>query len=499
MEKLKEIASRLTGRVIISSDISEEDLGEVDLESLIGHLISYFDGKELGILDRNTLYKIIEGMKKEKKPLEIEIERKVDFKPNAKEVEAEIKIRESPIERTAGTTDDFVAYLNDRFRRISEVISQNMASTGVANGKINSIEKLKEYANGREATIVGMVFDKRVTKNGNILVNLEDSTGIAKVIFMKNDERQDLYKSAKKIINDDIIAVKGKISGPFLIANFILWPEVPIHNRHRTKEDIAVGFVSDTHVGSKLFMEKKFGQMLKWLNGEIEYRKELAQKIKYIIIAGDLVDGIGIYPNQEKELVVPDIYKQYSMFFNFISSIPEYIHVFVLAGNHDAVQSTEPQPSLAKELAGEFKMSNVHLVTNPSYITLNGVKVLAYHGTSLDSVIQAIPGCSYAKPEIAMVELLKRRHLSPIYGGNKVLPTRKDSLVIDEIPDILHMGHIHKNGDTDYHGTLVLNSGTWQSRTTYQIKQGHIPSPAILPVYEMKSANLFNIDFNSIG
>jgi DNA polymerase II small subunit len=98
-----------------------------------------------------------------------------------------------------------------------------------------------------------------------------------------------------------------------------------------------------------------------------------------------------------------------------------------------------------------------------------------------------------------MVEILRRRHLSPIYGGNKVLPTRRDYLIIDEVPDILHMGHIHKNGATDYHGTLVINSGTWQSRTSYQIKQGHIPSPAILPVYELKSMNLSYVDFNTLG
>jgi len=497
MEKLKQLASRLTGRVIISSEISEEDLANIEIEPLIGHIITYFDGKPIGILDKATLSKIIEEINNEKKPVEIEVNRVADFKPNAKEFDADIKIRESSIEKTAGTTDDFVAYLNDRFKRISEIMNQSMLS--MANGRINSIEKLKEYANGREATIVGMVFDKRVTKNGNILVNLEDSTGVAKVIFMNNDRNSELYKNAKKIANDDIIAVKGKISGAFLIANAILWPDIPIHNRHAANEDLAVAFVSDIHVGSKLFLEKKFSQMLRWLNGDIDYRKDLAQKIKYVILAGDLVDGIGVYPNQEKELVVPDIYKQYALLFNFLSSIPEYIHVFVLAGNHDAVQSTEPQPRLTKELISDFKLDNIHLVTNPSYIKIHGVNVLAYHGTSLDSVIQAIPGCSYAKPETAMVEILRRRHLSPIYGGNKVLPTRRDYLVIDEIPDILHMGHIHKNGAINYHGTLVINSGTWQSRTTYQIKQGHIPSPAILPVYELKSMNLSHIDFNALG
>jgi DNA polymerase II small subunit len=97
-----------------------------------------------------------------------------------------------------------------------------------------------------------------------------------------------------------------------------------------------------------------------------------------------------------------------------------------------------------------------------------------------------------------MKEILRRRHLSPIYGGNIVVPSKDDSLVIDEVPDILHMGHIHKNGYDDYHGTMLINSGTWQGRTGYQVKQGHVPSPCLLPIYETKSMKTSVIDFNTM-
>ncbi|MGC8710219.1 MAG: DNA-directed DNA polymerase II small subunit [Candidatus Micrarchaeia archaeon] len=499
MDTLTQLANRLSGRVIVSSDISESDIADADFESLIAHITDYFGGSETaGILTKQALAEILEKMKEEKSPIRIEINRVSDFEPVAKEFESNFSIRQSTIERTSGRLDDFVSYLNDRFRKIREIIESGRGN--IINGRINSIDKLKEYANGREVSIIGMVYDKRITKNDNIFVTIEDETGTAKVIFMKEGFKhtQDLFENAKKIIKDDIIAVRGKVSGPFVIANAILWPDIPIRPRKTSKEDVAVGFVSDVHIGSKLFMEKNFSQMLRWLNGNLDYMKELAAKIKYLVISGDLVDGIGVYPNQDKELIVSDIYKQYSIFFDFIASVPDYIHTFILAGNHDAVQSTEPQPALGKDLINDFKMDNVHLVTNPSYIKLHGVNILAYHGTSLDSVIQSIPGCSYAKPEVAMTELLKRRHLSPIYGGNKILPTKSDALVIDEVPDILNMGHIHKNGAMDYHGTLVVNSGTWQSRTSFQIKQGHLPSPALMPVYEMKSSRLTTVDFKNI-
>jgi DNA polymerase II small subunit len=171
--------------------------------------------------------------------------------------------------------------------------------------------------------------------------------------------------------------------------------------------------------------------------------------------------------------------------------------VFLLTGNHDAVQRAEPQPVLPAEFYKDFRLSNIHLVSNPGYVMLNGLHVLGYHGTSLDSVIQGIPGCSYSKPEGAMLEVLKRRHLSPIYGDNPIVPSKKDSMIIDRVPDILHMGHLHKNGYSEYHGTLIINSGTWQARTDFQMRMGHLPTPAMLPVHEAKQGIMSVVDFNN--
>jgi DNA polymerase II small subunit len=69
-------------------------------------------------------------------------------------------------------------------------------------------------------------------------------------------------------------------------------------------------------------------------------------------------------------------------------------------------------------------------------------------------------------------------------------------LVIDKVPDILHMGHVHKNCIANYHGVDIINSGTWQSTTNYQLIQGHIPSPCIVPVYEAKANRFTSINFN---
>jgi len=93
------------------------------------------------------------------------------------------------------------------------------------------------------------------------------------------------------------------------------------------------------------------------------------------------------------------------------------------------------------------------------------------------------------------IELLKRRHLSPVYGENPIVPERHDYLFINEVPDILHYGHVHHNGYANYRGTTIINAGTWQDTTDYALKQGHLPTPCQLPIYNVRSGNLSVINF----
>ncbi|MCL5239626.1 MAG: DNA-directed DNA polymerase II small subunit [Candidatus Marsarchaeota archaeon] len=499
-EGLLELVSRLSGKVIISSDISESDLANVDTEPLVAKIIERYQDSESKVMGKKELLEIISKARERKEPVQVEVIRSADFKPYAKEIEPEFRARDVKVERTSSNVTDFIDYFQDRFSRIKEIIrSYGNGFSGI----LGNIESAKQYMSGRDIAVVGMIYDKVVTAKGNVMITLEDETGTVKILFMKparkiKDEQNELFDSASRLVKDDVVAVKGKTWNQFIIANRMLWPDVPVHQTGKSEEDIGIALLSDVHVGHKLFMEKQFAKFLEWINGGVDYRKDLAAKIKYLVVAGDLVDGIGIYPEQDKELNIDDIYKQYSVFFDFMQSIPDYIETFIIPGNHDAVQRAEPQPRVGNGFLNDFKRDNVHMMTNPCYLNLHGVKILAYHGTSLDSVIRSIPGCSYGTPTDAMREILKRRHLSPIYGGNIVVPSKNDSLVINEVPDILHMGHIHKNGYDAYHGTLLINSGTWQGRTGYQIKQGHVPSPGLLPIYEANSGRINVMDFNEL-
>lgn len=495
-EAVKELVKRLAGTgVLVSGDITSEMIEGLDYDLLAATIIEEkSEGIGIKIIDKELILKIAEQMKASKVPMPMERSNSAEFKPYAAEIDARYKLDSSEGDVSGINVDGFVTYFRNRLDRLKEIIG--VQRIGIA-AMADNIDSLKNYTDGRQVTVVGMVSNKIVTKKGNVMLVLDDESGECKVMFMNGSSQKakELFEKSRNIINDEVVAVNGKISGPFLIASEIIWPDIPIKERKKVEEDIAIAFISDMHIGSKKFMEKNFENVIKWLNGNYGERKDLAGKVKYVVVGGDVVDGIGVYPNQDKELAVLDIYTQYKIFMNMMSGIPDYMHAFIIPGNHDAVQRAEPQPSLTPSLLGDFKADNMHMIPNPSFMTLHGVDILAYHGTSLDSVIRSIPGLSYANPEGAMIEVLKRRHLSPIYGGNIIVPSKVDNLVINKVPDILHMGHVHKNCINNYHGVHILNSGTWQSITDFQMAQGHVPSPCILSIYEAKENRFTTINF----
>ena len=146
-----------------------------------------------------------------------------------------------------------------------------------------------------------------------------------------------------------------------------------------------------------------------------------------IYLLGDV--EAGIYPGQEKELEIQDVYKQYDTLMGYLEQVPEYINIVMIPGNHDAVRRADPQPKLDKSLIKK-DYSNVILGSSPSMFKIEQFNVLMYHGNSMDSMIANIPGLSYHNPEYVIVEYLRRRHLGPIFGANHLIPEEKDYLVI---------------------------------------------------------------------
>jgi len=351
-----------------------------------------------------------------------------------------------------------------------------------------------------DVQLIGIVKNVKTTVNGHRLIELEDETGTANVIALKNNN--EVNQLAKEVIVDEIIGVIGKFSkkGDLIIVQNIIFPDIKIHNgKNKAKHPLCVAFLSDIHIGSKMFMKNEWNSFLKWINGDLgnSRQKDVASKIKYLVLPGDLVDGIGIYPNQEEELSISDIYKQYEALAGYLEQIPDHITLILQPGNHDAVRPAEPQPAFEKEIQDLFTGREFVFVGNPCYFSLHGVEILSYHGQSLLDYSTNIQHLNYNQPTEVMKVMLKKRHLAPVYGGyTPIAPEHTDYLIIEKIPDIFVTGHVHTSNIDDYRGVTLINASSWQAQTSYQKMLNFIPESAKLPIINLKSGNATTMDFN---
>ena len=428
----------------------------------------------------------------------------------ASEITDEIVIQKDPtgLMLGEGRLADVKAYFHDRFEKLRALLLKRPDCRGAMD-----IEQAKttDTSSENKVKVIGMVQERKEmssksnskisdTTSNSISIELDDFSSTLTVIFSGKNEN--LIKKAARILNDQVICVEGFITEKnVLIASDCIWPDVPIHSKK--EHDIppfSVLFISDTHIGSKYFLIDKFEALLEWLHGRIgtESQRALAQSVKYILIAGDLIDGIGVYPNQEKNLAIIDITEQYNLAADYLKRIPKHIKIILVPGGpHDAVRKAYPQPALSKKYAKAlYSLENVILLGNPAQVELHGVNILIFHGDSIDDLIQVIPGLSYEKPADIMKELVISRHLTPMYGYSTwIAPEKEDWMVIDEIPEIIHCGHTHVSDFREYRGVILLNSGTFQGETDYQQSLGIKPTPGRIPILNSQTLKVKFIQF----
>ena len=95
-----------------------------------------------------------------------------------------------------------------------------------------------------------------------------------------------------------------------------------------------------------------------------------------------------------------------------------------------------------------------------------------------------------------MYQLLKKRHVAPQFGGKtRLAPEEEDHLVIEEVPDVFHAGHVHKLGWGKYHNVLTINSGCWQEQTAFQASVNIDPDYGYAPVVSLDTLDLTVRDF----
>lgn len=381
--------------------------------------------------------------------------------------------------------DGFNALFLNRYTKLKKIISNRPEAK-----MLKSVSTVISTKSKDEVYVCGLVSERRTDRNVT-RITLDEPTGSIETIVID----EDLQKTASSLLMDQFVMEKivASKNGGFIVKD-IMVPDIPDHVPNRSKTETFALFVSDLHIGSKFFMEKEFSELISWLSSS----DPIARKVRFVVIGGDVVDGIGIYPNQDKELVALDSSEQLRLVFEILDKIPKHVKVFISPGNHDPGRRALPQPAIpAKYNPSLWGRKNFYMVGNPAMISLNGVKVLIFHGQSVDDIVKTTPGLSYDKPAKVMQYLLKARHLSPIYGAQTpIAPELEDHLVIDEVPDIFHAGHVHFVELDLYKGILIVNSGTWQQQTPFQAGVGIMPTSGVAVLVNLKTFKVYTKDLS---
>jgi len=415
----------------------------------------------------------------------------------AKQMDARCEVIRDPSKEigTGGSIDDFSHYFRDRFHKLSHTFAQRADSRDAT-----TLGLALSQTQNQKVKFIAMVMEKR-ERQRKLFLQLDDLEDTATVL-VSPDERG-AYETAQKVPLDQVVCVSGvRAKGDLIVAKEILLPDIPDHKAHVANEEVWAVLLSDIHAGSKKFLSKELSRVFDWLNLKIGTSNQLAvaERTKYVVICGDVVDGIGIYPRQEHELAIPDLYEQYREAARYVGRIPDYIETVVIPGNHDPVRQALPQPPIPKDF-GEQLYESRSLVSlgNPAEVALHGVRFLLHHGRSLDDVISSAPSMDFTQPEKAMRLQLQCRHLASEYGNRtSIAPEKTDHLVIGTVPDIFQSGHIHVVKHENYRGTQIINSGAWQAQTDYQRRVGLVPTPGILTAINLQTLQVRLINFMEV-
>src|SRR6059036_2429898 len=223
-----------------------------------------------------------------------------------------------------GTLADFTRYFRHRFQVLRNLLRSRRELAGAQ-------EIAKARRSTREVRIIGIVADVRTTKNGHRILEIEDEADRIAVLLPS-----DSAVASEVAVMDEVVGIVGTVNDRGLvIARSIIRPGLPTVKTFRgTRHHVRAAFMSDIHVGSRTFLEDKWSKVSAWLGSA----DEIAGSIRYLVVSGDVVDRIGVYPRQDEELAIDDIYGQYEALARMVADLPDRISVIMLPGG--------PRPSV---------------------------------------------------------------------------------------------------------------------------------------------------------
>ncbi len=499
--KEKKILEFLEKGILVSPDLEEElDQLEPDAD---GPMLLDKENKEL--LDKGVDWESFDKAKVEaEKGSPKSYEKMVELAKDDALAEKGIRILRNYTKKSRKRTyGDFVSHFNQRFKALNAMLRHRSELQGAT-----AIARLAGRGANENVALIAMVKEKSVTKNNNIMLVLEDQTGEFKAII--TNKKKELFERGRDLVNDEVVGVIGALGDGIIFVNELYYPDIPLtHELKKGPEEEYLAIIGDPQVGSKEFLVEDFKKVIAWFNGKLgnEEQRQIAAKTKYVVVIGDLVEGVGVYPGQEQDLLIKDIKEQYDECARLLEQLPSHIQIFCIPGNHDAGRIAEPQPPLYKDFAKSiYDLPNVTVLSSPSMLTIGaadgfpGFTLLLYHGYSLIYYSDNVPSIrergGQKRAELIMKFLLQRRHLAPTHKSNLYVPDPdEDPLVISTIPDFFITGHIHRMASATYRGVTMINASAWCDVTEDQEKRGLEPQPGRLPVVNLQTRDVKVINF----
>lgn len=468
---------RISGQKMITMSLLSNNV------EFVNSVVKKLPGEEKNVIE-NTFVRL--GLS-----LEIRKEREIVENEVKKNLSYRIFYSEANNEKLE--VSDFSGNFRARYQALQKILTERQELQ-------NNLVSINKISSDRGSIgIIGMVSEKRITKNKNLIIRFEDLTG--EINALVKFDNKELFEKVSDLQLDEVVGVRASGNRDLLFIHDVFFPDSFLLGKTRFGEDMNIAFLSDVHCGSVWHLRRGFERFLEWINSG----DEEARKVKYIFFSGDNVDGVGIFPGQEEVLNLKSMEEQYELLASYLRRIPKNITMFMCPGQHDATRVAEPQPLINEEYAPElYKIENLVLVTNPAMVKLleedKEFKVLMYHGASIHTFINEIKELREIKahrcPAKAVKHMLKRRHLAPSHGNVVYIPNSgHDPLVIEEVPDVLCTGEVHRLDIENYNGVMIITGSCWQAQTPFEEKIGNVPDPCKVPVFNLKSGKLKIYDF----
>ena len=268
-----------------------------------------------------------------------------------------------------------------------------------------SINKITDKV--KRFSIIAMVKEKDEHEKTIIV---EDQTGEILVWVQSNDFEQ--------IVSDEVLGLVCENNAVPKAVN-VVFPDVPLKREvTKTSEEVFCLFISDFHFESEDFNKKYYENFLEWL-------KKSNYPNLYVFVLG----GISSKKDVVKE---------------FFSQLPNSVKIYMMDEN-DAEFSTD------------------YTIKGPCLARLDDVVILLCSGDTLAYYIKLWSNLTVEK---VMLNLLKKRHLDPVFTANKKI-FDKDLFIMETLPDIFVSPHFHQPGELNYKGTTILSLGSFTQQPTF--------------------------------